>query len=100
MRRRPTDPDDFDTSVDDSEWYLNVLPQTRLLGAGMGGASMEAKGNDGETGEMVAAVMQTQGGGRIPLTGWGTWADAERVMNAWAAHFRERLDEAHADSGE
>ena len=30
------------TDIDTSKWYLNVLPQTRLLGPGMGGAARGA----------------------------------------------------------
>ena len=72
---------------------LNVLPQTRMTGLGLGGASMEGEILDSETGRQVAAVVQGGGGKRISLQGLKKWSSAEAVIKGWAEKFRKSLDE-------
>ena len=74
---------------------LNVLPQTRMMGLGLGGASMEGEILDSRSGEQLGAVIQTQTGERFSLQGYTKWSSAEAVMDKWADQFRQRLDEAH-----
>lgn len=83
------------TDLQKSNPVLNTLPQTKLAGVGLGGASMEAELVDSLTGRQIAALVETQKGKRLSLAGMKTWGDAKAVMDDWAKRFRERLDEAH-----
>lgn len=74
---------------------LNVLPQTRMTGVGLGGASMEAEAVDSVSGEQFAAVIRSDKGGRISLAGYKDWSSAESVIKGWAKSFREHLDQAY-----
>jgi hypothetical protein len=73
---------------------LNVLPQASLLGAGVGGAAMEAEFVDSQTGKQIAAVVESQKGSRVPFSNFGDWGTAKGVMDGWAKRLKERLDEA------
>jgi hypothetical protein len=79
----------------DSTSFINILPQTSLLGVGIGGASMEAEVVDSVTGEQIGAVIDSGKGGRIPFTNLGTWTAAKKVMDEWADRFQKRLEEKH-----
>lgn len=83
------------TDIESSTPALNVLPQTRLSGTGLGGASMEAELLDSQTGEQIGALVEGQKGSRVSLAGLEKWGDAKSVMDDWAERFRKRLDEAH-----
>jgi len=74
---------------------LNVLPQTRMMGLGLGGASMEAEVVDSRSGKQLGAAILTDSGKRISLEGFAKWSSAEGVMDRWADELRKRLDEAH-----
>jgi hypothetical protein len=82
------------TDVEKSSPALNVIPHTKLMGAGLGGASMEGEVLDSITGEQIAAVVQSQKGKKLSLAGLSKWGDAKAVMDGWAQSFKERLDEA------
>ena len=73
---------------------ISVLPQASLLGAGIGGASMEAEVVDSITGEQVGAVVESAKGSRIPFSNLGDWTAAKNVMDSWAKRFQNRLVEA------
>ena len=62
---------------------VNMIPQASLLGAGVGGASMEAAIVDSVSGKQVGAVIQSGKGSRIPLTNLGDWTAAKSVMDGW-----------------
>ena len=83
------------TDVDKSSPVLNIIPQTKLTGVGLGGMSMEGEVVDSQTNEQIGAVIQTQKGKRLSLAGITKWGDAKAVMDDWADRFRKRLDEAH-----
>jgi hypothetical protein len=83
------------TDIDYSVPALNALPQTKIFGLGIGGASMEGELLDSETGEQIAALVESQKGKRLSLAGLEKWGDAKAVMDEWAERFRQRLDEAH-----
>ena len=83
------------TDIEKSTPALNVLPQTKISGMGIGGASMEAEVLDSRTGEQIGAVIQNQKGKRISMSGLKKWGDAKAVMDDWVERFRQRLDEAH-----
>ncbi len=72
---------------------INILPQASLLGAGIGGASMEAEVIDSVTGEQIGAVVESKQGSRIPFSNLGDWTAAKKVMDSWADRFQKRLAE-------
>lgn len=74
---------------------INMLPQASLLGAGVGGASMEAEVIDSMTGQQIAAVVQSKQGSRMPFSNLGDWTAAKAVMDAWAVRFQKTLTEMH-----
>ena len=71
---------------------INIVPQASLLGAGIGGASMEAEIVDSISGEQIGAVVESGKGGRIPFTNLGDWTAAKKVMDGWADRFQKRLE--------
>lgn len=73
---------------------LNVLPQASLLGVGVGSAAMEAEVVDSVTGKQIAAVVESQKGGRIPFSNLGDWGTAKGVMDGWAKRLKQRIEEA------
>lgn len=73
---------------------INMLPQASLLGAGIGGASMEAEVVDSMTREQIGAVIESGKGGRIPFTNLGDWTAAKNVIDGWTERFQKRLEEA------
>lgn len=83
------------TDLKKSKVAMNVIPTTKLVGSGLGGASLEAELVDSQTGEQIGAVIESQLGNRLSLDGLSAWGDAKSVMDDWAKRFRERLDEAH-----
>lgn len=73
---------------------VNIVPQASLLGAGIGGASMEAEVVDSVTNKQIGAVVESGKGGRIPFTNLGDWTAAEKVIEGWTTRFQKRLEEA------
>ncbi len=71
---------------------INMIPQASLLGAGVGGASMEAEVVDSVTGKQIAAVLQSGQGSRVPFSNLGDWAAAQTVMDQWAKNFQKKLE--------
>lgn len=71
---------------------LNVLPQASLLGAGIGGAAMEAEVIDSVTGKQIGAVVEARKGSRVPFSNLGDWGTAKGVMDHWANRLKERLE--------
>ncbi len=83
------------TDLKKSKVLQNIYPTSKLLGSGLGGASLEAELVDSRDGTQIGAVVESQLGNRLSLEGLSTWGDAKSVMDGWAKRFRERLDEAH-----
>ena len=83
------------TDLKKSNPVLNTLPQTKLAGVGLGGASMEAEMIDSQTGRQIGAVVESQIGERLSLAGMTTWGDAKQVMDNWAKRLKTRPDEVH-----
>ena len=69
----------------------------KLLGSGLGGASLEAEILDSVSHEQLAALVESKLGNRFRLEGLAKWGDAKRIMDNWAKWVRERLDEAHGN---
>ncbi len=80
------------TDIDRST-AASLLPQAKLIGAGIGGASMEAEIVDSMTGEQIGAVVESKMGTRMPFANLGEWDAAKQVMDDWAKRFQKRLDE-------
>ncbi len=83
------------TDLKKSTPALNVLPQTKMSGLGLGGASMEAEMVDSQTGRQIGAVVESQLGSRLSMAGISSWGDAKAVMDNWAKKLKKRLDDAH-----
>ncbi len=84
------------TDIVTSKWYLNVLPQMRLTGMGMGGSAMEAELLDSQSGEQIAAGIDNRKAGRIGTGAGFTKTDAARaVIRLWAEQFVALIDRAH-----
>jgi len=74
---------------------INIVPQASLLGAGIGGASMEAEVVDSTTGQQIGVAVDSGKGGRIPFTNLGDWTAAKSVIDGWASRFQKRLETTH-----
>ncbi len=74
---------------------LNVLPTTKITGAGLGSASMEVELVDSQTDDQIGAAVFTRKGDAISLDGLSKWSSAEAVIKRWAADFRKHIDTAH-----
>jgi hypothetical protein len=83
------------TNLEKSNPALNVLPQTKLTGAGLGQASAEFELLDSQTDAQLAAGIDSQTGSRFSLSGLSAWGDVEAVMKDWAKRIWVRVDEAH-----
>jgi hypothetical protein len=83
------------TDLKKANVLMNIHPGSKLLGSGLGGASLEAEWLDSQTGEQIAALLESQLGDRLSLDGLSEWGDAKAIMDDWAQRFRKRLDEAH-----
>ena len=83
------------TDLDKSKTAMNIIPQTKLAGVGLGGAAMEGEIIDSMTGEQLAAVLQSMKGKRLSLDGLSKWGDAKAVIREWAHTFKGRIDQHH-----
>lgn len=81
------------TDVEPANPLLNIHPAMIVSGVGLGGASMEAELLDSQTGEVVAAVVDTQKGSR-GFDGLTKYGNAEDVIDRWAKRLVIRMDEA------
>jgi hypothetical protein len=55
--------------------------------------SMELEVVDSQTGEQVAALIESQKKG-VPLYGYDRWSGAKAIMDGWAKRFYDRLEES------
>ena len=84
------------THIDKTNPALNIHPGTKLSGAGLGGAGMEAELIDSVTGETIGSVIDFQKGSRLSLMAGLTWfGHAQAVMEDWAEDLRKFIDKAH-----
>jgi len=84
------------TEINDTKWYLNLHPATKVTGAGMGGAAMESEIVDSVTGEQLAAVVQARHASQFRLNAFSTISDVKNVIDQWAEAASERLKEIRA----
>ncbi len=82
------------TDIDRST-AASLLPQAKLFGAGIGGASIEVEVIDSMTGEQIGAVVESKKGSKMPFANLGQWDAAKQVMDDWAKRLQKRLDEVH-----
>ena len=81
------------TNLKKSNVTLNVIPQTKLVGLGLGAASVEAEMVDSITGEQIMAVVKSQSGNQFSLDGYSKWSDAKAIMDKWGKILEKRLAE-------
>lgn len=72
------------TDIAESTWWRKIHPVWRSLGAGTGGAAMEAEIVDSITGRQVAAVIQSVSGNQFDFTAFSTLADVKSAIDKWA----------------
>lgn len=84
------------TEVNQTKWYLNLHPATKVTGEGMGGAAMEGEVVDSVTGEQLAAVIQVKHASQFRLNMFSTINDVKNVIDQWAEAAGERLKELRA----
>ena len=85
------------TDVEVTNPMLNIHPGTKMTGAGLGGASMEAEAFDSVTMERIVAVVETQKGSRLSMSaGLSKFGHAKEVMKGWVERFVKRLDAANS----
>jgi hypothetical protein len=84
------------TSITKTRPVANNLPQGKLLGVGLGGASMEAEAFDSVTGERLLAIVETGVGKHFSFSdATSRYGHAKQVMRQWIDRFIRRLDLAH-----
>lgn len=84
------------TDADPNIPALNIHPGSVITGAGLGGATMEAKLIDSQTGELVAALMASSKGKKYNFaSGLSKWGHTKALFEDWAKLIRERIDSAH-----
>ncbi|MEM9533561.1 MAG: DUF3313 domain-containing protein [Pseudomonadota bacterium] len=87
------------TALDASNGALNLSIYTKITGAGLGGAAMEAELVDTETGKQLAALLAWGNGSRVLRAGLTRLGDAKLQINRWSAGLRKSLDAlAEADT--
>jgi len=78
---------------------LNIHPGTKLSGAGLGGASMEAEALDSISNKRVVAVVETMEGERMAVApGLTEFGHAKQVMDIWVDRFVANLKKLHGMS--
>lgn len=82
------------TNLKKSTPALNVLPQTKLTGIGLGQVTAEGEIVDSQTGQQLAAVIKSDTGNRFTFDGLSNWGDVEAVMTNWAQALANRLEAA------
>ncbi|MHC4215556.1 MAG: DUF3313 family protein, partial [Planctomycetota bacterium] len=69
----------------------SLLPTAKVVGAGIGGASMEAEIVDSMTGEQIGAVVESKKGSKMPFANLGEWDAAKQVIDDWAKRLKDNL---------
>ncbi len=83
------------TEVELGNTILNIIPQAKLTGIGLGGASCEAVGFDGQSGEMLWEFKETRKGNQFSLKGADPLDNAKQTIDFWVERFRTHADAAH-----
>lgn len=81
------------TGVVPNKVYLNLHWSTTLMGAGVGGASLEAELVDSVTGERMVSFVDARRGKRLNYTkGLTKWGHTKEVLGIWARTMAAHLD--------
>ncbi len=81
------------TGVKPNKIYLNLHWSTTLLGAGIGGASLEAELVDSLNGEQIVALIDARKGKSYKYhKGLTKWGHTKSVLDLWARMLVESLD--------
>jgi hypothetical protein len=78
------------TDLDKTKTGMRLLPQSRLLGLGHGGATVEAEMHDSMTGTIVARGVDMHDPGYLG-GGVRKWSDVKGSLHYWANHLAARL---------
>ena len=73
---------------------ITGLKGASAAGLGSSKVSMQAEILDSQTGEQIAAIVESQKKGGMVSEYSGKWRDAQEIMDAWAKRFYSRLEEA------
>ena len=86
-----------ESGVTKGEPALNVLPQTKLTGVGLGGAAYESEIVDSMTGQLIQCSMNASKGNMADIGGGlQEWGNARALLDKW---IREGLERTAADKG-
>ncbi len=85
------------TDVLKAKSVQQVLPLSKLIGIGRGGAAMEGELLDSETGEQLAALIRAGKGSRFDMKGLKNYGHAKKVIDDWAKNWSTRLSERDCD---
>jgi len=81
------------TDVKPNRVYLNLHWSTTLLGAGVGGADLEAEFRDSKSDERLMAVLNSQKGNRAKyLKGLSKWGHTKEVLDGWAKMLAKKAE--------
>ena len=81
------------TAINESAWWMNIHPGTKITGAGKGGAAMEGEVVDSVSGEQLGAVIQAGKGGQFTLNPFSTIEDVKATIDEWTKTAVKRLDD-------
>ncbi len=84
------------TSIEDATWWKKIHPASGLLGAGRGGAAMEAEIVDSTTGVQLAAVVQSGVGDKFKAFNISTVSDVKNTIDVWAEDAAKRFERLRA----
>jgi hypothetical protein len=88
------------TNVKTGTAFLNLNPATSIFGLGVGGATIEAEILDSQSGERLAAYVDSQPGARYKkVKGAREYGHAEELIHKWALALRDWLDEGRGLHG-
>jgi hypothetical protein len=86
------------TDIAKSTWWAKIHPMGRAMGAGTGGASMEAEVIDSVTGEQLGAVIQSGSGNQFNVMAFATLTDVKSAIDSWADRAGRTLAELRAQA--
>jgi hypothetical protein len=86
------------TDINESTWWLNLHPASKISGVGTGGASMEGEVVDSITGRQLGAVIQSGKGSQFELDTFNRLDDVKDAINTWAENAGNRMAELRASN--
>lgn len=87
------------TDVKLGNTVMSVVPVSRIVGAGLGGASFEAEVLDTVTRARIVAVVDSSSGKRFGSGGLNPLDNAKFVFRFWIDDFVRRLDRSQLSQG-